>query len=253
MSRSQRWVAGLWLIIGLALVALPQAVHAGEKAPSEGAKELVEEPGDLEATIEYMAKGGRTMLALLALSVVGLAVLLERVVHVRRSRFLAREALDGLSRVRGQGDLDAHRRTFSERRSVLDRMALTLLDHWPRGEAQASQAAGDLASRELRTHLQRAYPLAVVGTLSPLVGLLGTVFGMIESFEMVALAGSLGDATLLADGISKALVTTAVGLIIAVPALALYHFYKVRIQGFGILLEEETSRLIKALSSGEEA
>ena len=106
--------------------------------------------------------------------------------------------------------------------------------------------AGDLAGRDMRRHLQRAYPIAVVATLSPLLGLLGTVVGMIESFEIVAIAGSLGDASLMAGSISKALVTTAGGLVIAIPALGLYHLFKSRTQGLTMQLEGEVHELLTA-------
>jgi len=104
--------------------------------------------------------------------------------------------------------------------------------------------AGDIASREIAQQLQRAYPLAVVATLEPLLGLLGTVLGMIESFDSIVQTGTVGDPSLLAAGISKALVTTAVGLIIAIPFLGLYHYFKSRTNYFASILEEEVTDLI---------
>ena len=74
--------------------------------------------------------------------------------------------------------------------------------------------------------------------------LLGMILGMISTFETVAVAGSLGDATQLAGGISEALVTTGLGLAIAIPFLALYHFFKHRTASFGVLLEEEVTSLL---------
>jgi biopolymer transport protein ExbB len=88
------------------------------------------------------------------------------------------------------------------------------------------------------------YPLAAVAGLSPLLGLFGTVLGMIESFEMVAIAGSMGDPALLASGISKALVTTAFGLFVAIPTLFFYHLFKLRTNYLAKLLEEEASTLM---------
>jgi biopolymer transport protein ExbB len=77
-----------------------------------------------------------------------------------------------------------------------------------------------------------------------LLGLLGMILGMITTFETVAVAGSLGDATQLAGGISEALVTTGLGLAIAIPFLALYHFFKHRTANFGVLLEEQVTSLL---------
>ncbi len=112
--------------------------------------------------------------------------------------------------------------------------------------AEVSEIAGELVSRELAIHHQRAYPLGIVATLAPLLGLLGMIFGMITTFETVAMAGALGDPTQLASGISEALVTTGLGLAVAIPFLALYHFFKHRTNGFGVQLEGEVTSLLTA-------
>ena len=85
-----------------------------------------------------------------------------------------------------------------------------------------------------------------MATLSPLVGLLGTVLGMIASFSSIAIEGDISDMSKVAGGISQALITTAGGLIIAVPALASFHFFKVRAQKLSVEVEDEASGLINA-------
>jgi len=199
-----------------------------------------------QSLLSQLAKGGKTMYVLLLLSVAALAFALERLFHLRRGVIvphgLAREAdilwLDGA--------LDELSDLSEASDSTLGRIIGALCDHRAQSFAVASNLAEEIAGRELKRHLLRAYPLAVVGTLAPLLGLLGTVFGMIASFEMVAVAGSLGDARLLADGISMALVTTAAGLIIAVPALALYHFFRNRLEFLGVELEEQVNALLRS-------
>jgi biopolymer transport protein ExbB/TolQ len=110
-----------------------------------------------------------------------------------------------------------------------------------------STSAGDIASRDIRGHLARIYPLSVVASLSPLLGLLGTIVGMIEAFTLVALYGDEGGATILSDSISKALITTAAGLIIAAPCIAIYYFIKNRIMRLAFLIEVEIEVLITNL------
>ncbi len=109
-----------------------------------------------------------------------------------------------------------------------------------------SGIAGDLVSRELAIHYQRAYPLGIIATLQPLLGLLGMIFGMITTFETVAMAGSLGDPTQLASGISEALVTTGLGLAFAIPFLGLFHYFKHRTNSYGVQLEGEVTSLLTA-------
>jgi len=142
------------------------------------------------------------------------------------------------------GDYEAIERLPQESDSTLARTLAIIARHRHGSLADISAMAGDVASRDLRRHVQRAYPLAVVATVSPLLGLLGTVIGMIGAFDKVAAAGSLGDASLLGGDISKALITTGAGLTIAVPALVLYHYFKSRTNQFGLMLEEVVGELI---------
>src|SRR5690606_36336809 len=84
-----------------------------------------------------------------------------------------------------------------KRGGTLGRMIVEIAQFRRRGPAFVSQMAGDIAARDLKRHLQRAYPLAVVATVSPLLGLFGTIIGMIGAFDSVATAGQLGDASIL--------------------------------------------------------
>lgn len=213
---------------------------AAPSAPQKGPKEQGEAPG----FIRMLGKGGKTMYFLAALSIMGGAAALERLFRLRRSAIVP----DGLAREADElwqsGQFDHAEALYHEKPSTLSRVVAFIVAHRESPVGDVSRGAADLAATELKRHLQKAYPLAVVATLSPLLGLLGTVFGMIEAFQMVAIAGALGDATLLADGISKALVTTAAGLVIAIPTLGLYHYFKSRTTLYAIMLEEQVTELI---------
>ena len=91
--------------------------------------------------------------------------------------------------------------------------------------------------------------LGVIAEVTPLIGLLGTVIGMIEMFTQVLQHGS-GDAALLAGGISTALVATAGGLVVAIPALILHRHFLRRVEGIVLALEQESTRLVEAVSGG---
>ena len=92
----------------------------------------------------------------------------------------------------------------------------------------------------------------MVATIAPIVGLLGTVVGMIEAFHVIAFSG-MGDPSLLAGGISKALVNTAAGLSVALPSLAMHHFFRNRMVNIGITLERQVGRLLDETRSREHA
>ena len=89
----------------------------------------------------------------------------------------------------------------------------------------------DLGAREMDDLALRIRPLLVISNISPLLGLLGTIFGIIKAFNVVASESGLGRADLLAAGISEALITTAAGLLIAIPTLAFYHYFRGILEG----------------------
>ena len=101
------------------------------------------------------------------------------------------------------------------------------------------QTAGDMAARDIRGHLSRIYPLSVISSLSPLLGLFGTIVGMIEAFGL--------GATILTDSISKALITTAAGLIVAMPSIAVYFILKSRISNLGAQIETGVEQVVNTI------
>jgi biopolymer transport protein ExbB/TolQ len=139
----------------------------------------------------------------------------------------------------GQVDARPKRRV-----STLGRIIVFVVRHRSNPINDVSAAVGDIASRDMGRHMLLLYPLSPVAVLAPLLGLFGTVIGMIEAFEIVATAGVMGDPSLLASSISKALVTTAWGLIVAMPTLFCYSILRLRTNVLGKLLEEEASTLL---------
>src|SRR5262249_19012840 len=128
--------------------------------------------------------------------------------------------------------------------STLARVIACMVAQRHQPYAVVNSAAGDIASMELRQHQQKAYALAIVATVAPIVGLLGTVLGMIDAFHVIAYAEGMGNPALLAGGISKALVNTAAGLTVALPALGMHHYFKHRLTTLGLALERQINALI---------
>jgi len=228
--------------------AAPSAAEAGDAdatpTPADQAAAEDEPITTGEAFFQKLRQGGITMIFLALLSVFGLAYTFERFARLRRGNVVPRGLAADADRLWRQGQFDQLRQQADQSRSTLGQMLIEIVDHRNRDAATVSSLAGDVASRDLKRHLQRAYPLAVVATLAPLLGLLGTIIGMIEAFDTVAAAGEMGDVSLLGSSIAKALITTGIGLAIAVPALALYHYFKARTNLFGVMLEEEVSQLL---------
>ena len=109
------------------------------------------------------------------------------------------------------------------------------------------QFAEDKAGRELRLENRKSAMLATAATLSPLLGLFGTVLGLLGAFGTVAAMGEMGDASVLADDIGQALITTVAGLAVSMPCLFAYNYIKGRLNLFSVLLEEEISDLVNQI------
>lgn len=197
-----------------------------------------------EEWFDLLAKGGTTMLFLALLSVTAVTFALERLFRLRRSVIVPPGLAAAAERLWQEGKHDEIIDLARRYPSTLGRILQFIVRHRDNPVTDISTTAGDIAAVELRYHTRRCYPLAVVATISPLLGLLGTVYGMIESFDVVAIAGALGDASQLAGGISKALITTAAGLVIAVPSLAAFHYFRERTNLYGDLLEKEVTDLV---------
>ena len=189
---------------------------------------------------------GLTGLILILVSIIGAAYALERTFNLRRDKIVPNGLLESAQDLWAKQHYDKILEQQGDHHSTLGRIIKTLVKNKHCKTADLSMMAGDISSRELKIQMQRAYPLAVVATISPLLGLMGTVIGMIGAFDKVAAAGSLGDASLLGGDISKALITTGAGLTIAVPALVLYHYFKSRTSFFAIILEEDVGELLSS-------
>ena len=199
---------------------------------------------------DQVIHAGAAMVVILTISVLALAVIIER------ARSLQRQAIvpdDMAARVVGlwqAREFEQVQAVARDSDSTFARIVACALEKRHRTQEAVAGACGDIASRELRQHQQKAYPLAVVATMAPIIGLLGTVVGMVESFHAIAYSGGMGNPALLAGGISKALVCTAAGLSVALAALAAHHFFKHRVVAYGLKLEQATNELLDACAGG---
>ena len=188
--------------------------------------------------------GGMTALVQLALSVFGAMFAFERLFNLRREKIIPQGLGAKARQLWDAGDFAALEALDTTRPSTLGRAIAWVARHRQASYGDLSIGAGDIISQEIEVQHQRAYPLGVVATLQPLLGLLGMILGMITTFEVVALAGALGNPTQLAGGISEALITTGLGLAFAIPFLALFHYFKSRTNMFASEVEREMTGLL---------
>lgn len=193
---------------------------------------------------EQVSHGGLGILVILGLSILALAVSFERLRNFRRVSILGNALSEQVRPLMQARDFAQIRDVLALQDNTLARVLDYMLRQRRHGMTLVASGAADLASLELRRHQQKAYALAVVATVAPIVGLLGTVVGMIEAFHVIAYTGGMGDPALLAGGISKALINTAAGLCVALPALGMHHFFKHRLALLSLALEDEINQLM---------
>ncbi len=183
-----------------------------------------------------VAQAGWPIWLLLALSVVGLALIVERALSLRSTRVIPPElAAQVPQMVRAGEDTPAAIEKLAAS-SALGEILAEVLRTRHRPEADMRQAVED-TGQDVAYALQRFLPaLATVATIAPLLGLFGTVIGMIEIFAVYRPDGS--DPTQMAHGISVALYNTAFGILIAIPAMIAHRLYRTRVDGLLLRMEQ---------------
>jgi len=224
----------------LRVAAVPPA------APGEEPARLIP-TGNLLATIR---QGGLLMVPLVGCSFALAVFGIERAVSLRTGtvvprifveRFITQLQSRSLSRSAALEACDANG-------SPAARVFAAAVRRWGRPAVEIEQAAIDAGERELN-HLRRYRRVFNgVATISPLLGLLGTVFGLIRSFNDVAAAGAMGRPDLLAGGFGEALVTTAMGLLVAIPAMVLHAYFTSRADRLAMRLDEACQQVIDEIS-----
>lgn len=193
---------------------------------------------------KLMIDGGFTNLIIGAMSLVTLATIVERLFNLRPAHIVSSSVIGAVRSqwpARTPADFE---RYCEEHDSVFARAAAFISRHRAGDYSAVSTAVSDFASIEIRRHQQRIYPLALIASIAPLAGLFGTVIGIVETFNGVAETGQAGNVSVLAAGIYKALSTTAAGLFVAIPALAFYHYFRMRLKSSSLLLEEGVNGLL---------
>ena len=198
---------------------------------------------------EIVQSGGWLMAPILLCSIVALAIGMERWWTLRRRRVLPMDLLDqARARLRG-GRRDHVWLDELQAGSPLGQVFAAGVANAAGGRdrmEQAMQEAVDLANHDLQRYLTS---LGIVASITPLLGLLGTVLGMIEVFTALMLEGA-GNARALAGGIAEALITTAAGLSVAIPALMFHRYFLRRVDDLALDLEQQGARLADFLDGG---
>lgn len=233
-----RWM--VLIVVVMFAIAIPALAQAG---------------ADDEITINYFDRfvvdGGLiTWCVLIPLSVVTVALILEHLLSIKSTKLLNHEDYDRLAGAVGQGDLAGAWRIIGENDhftfAVLRRGMAELANSYVSAEYAIIEATEEQATKLLR----KIEYLNIIGNISPMIGLLGTVYGIILAFNKqveIVRKGGVTQPDQLAEGISIALVTTFWGLIVAIPALAVYGLLRNRIDALAAQIANMALDVIRAV------
>jgi biopolymer transport protein ExbB len=199
---------------------------------------------------ELVRAGGPFMWPIIACSIAAVGILLERLWTLQRKRVLPEELIKRVSQLAESHQVNAKVIDALEKNSPLGRVLAAALANRDRGRdimMERVQDTGRHVVHELERFLNS---LGTIASISPLLGLLGTVAGIIRAFNAVMLGG-MGDPRMLAGGISEALVTTAGGLAVAIPSFIAYRYLRGKVERIVIEMEKIAVTFADSLGSTE--
>ena len=201
---------------------------------------------------ELIKAGGWLMLPIVLCSVVATAIIIERMWILRRERVAPARLLPRVWKWYRGGQLNNARLKELRQQSSLGEVLATGLVNARHGRDIMKESIGEAASKVIHDLERNLNALGTIAAVTPLLGLLGTVIGMIDVFTMIMLEGS-GNAAILAGGISKALITTASGLSVAIPAVIFHRFLVRRVDELVVTMEQDATRLVEAVQGERQA
>ena len=196
--------------------------------------------------LELVKSGGVLIWPLLLCSVISLAIICERFWSLQRKRIIPANMVRFVWEWHKKKTLDAKRLDMLKKSSPLGRVLAAGLSNMEQSREimkESIEEVGRHVAHELERYLNT---LGTIASISPLLGLLGTVVGMIKVFAVITTQG-VGDPAVLAEGISEALITTAVGLTVAIPSLMFYRYFRGRVDELVVTMEQEAIKLVEVM------
>lgn len=199
--------------------------------------------------IEFFQKGGTFMWPLLFCAITGIAFIIERFISFARASINGKKFVEGLKGAIKRSGIAGGLEYCGNFEAPLARAIETGLTTYKKigpDKAALEESVTNAGNVEL-AFLEKGLPiLSAVSTVAPIIGFLGTVSGMISAFDAVAIAGEI-EPTLVASGISEALITTATGLTIAFPIVLFYVYFSTRANGYTRMMENAATDVIEFL------
>ncbi len=207
------------------------------------------DPSGTEMTLwQTLVAGGMVMIVIGILSIIAGAIIIYDFWNLKVEKLTPRRFFQEVTRKLEEKNLkDARVMCLKENNNIIARIVLAGLDKLKKGQTDVKESVEHQARIEIGNLWQNLSYLSDIVAVAPLLGLLGTVLGMIQAFHAVPLQSAAVKTTLLAAGISKAMVATASSLIVAIPVLMAYSYFRGRVQQLTTVIEMYTTETIRML------
>ncbi|MFC1808170.1 MotA/TolQ/ExbB proton channel family protein [Candidatus Omnitrophota bacterium] len=186
---------------------------------------------------QLVRTGGFIMVVLALMSVGALAVTIYSFITLTINNLVPKDYTEKLIEKLDEKKEKAVRSLCNAQQNIITRMVMAGMDKRDKGAVFAREAMENVARQEIGNLWQTISYLSDIATIAPLIGLLGTVLGMIQAFNVIAFQTAVVKPIVLAGGVSKAMVTTAGGLIVAIPAMLFYAYFRSRIRVIANMVE----------------
>lgn len=197
-------------------------------------------------------RGGIILFVILALSIVAIAIVIERLLFFRRNRVDESVIMNRLEQTLTKGNFDEALAICEATPSPITNLMKVGIEHRQYSREVIRMAISDAANMEVPRLERFLSSLGTIAHVAPLLGLLGTVTGNIQAFGVLGSSGVAGgDPAVLAQGIAEALITTAAGIIVSIPAIAFYNYLVSRVNHSIIRLENRVNELVLYLKREE--
>jgi biopolymer transport protein ExbB len=195
---------------------------------------------------ELIKAGGWLMLPLVLCSIAACAIIIERAIRLQRQKVAPANLVDQVLSQVQTDQVSVEYLDQIEQQSTLGKVLVQGVKNAPQGLTYTEQQMQTCANEQIHFLEKNLNFLGTIGAIAPLLGLLGTVIGIIESFLAVS-GGGVTDPSMLAAGISQALITTAGGMFVAIPAMIAHRYFQRRILDYSVLIETQSNQLITFL------
>ncbi|MFN3476464.1 MAG: MotA/TolQ/ExbB proton channel family protein [Candidatus Methylomirabilales bacterium] len=213
---------------GLFLLGVGRGWGADPPAPEGPEEGLIR--GKRDTLVTLYLKGGPTMHFITLCSVLALAIVLERLVNLRKSKIISPQFLEEIKRHWYRREIPQAMAVCKEYDIALSRILRAGLLRFDLGLEEIERAIEDTGRREATLLRKNLGLLNFLAQMAPLLGLFGTVLGMTRSFDAIAKYGQHGNIEMVAGGIAEALLTTVYGLMVGIPALGFYYYFRRKVE-----------------------